>query len=204
MAQVKAALNAKQYPEAVRLFTEAKDLLPDAEVTVLLAEANFQAKLQLGRQRVEANQFAAAIPDLEEAVRLKPDHAETRDILQKAKEGKKRQDKADYDRSMAAGDVAILQKDYQAAINAYSEALGKQPSDGLASSKLAQARNAKSKKDSYDRHMSQGKTQLSFKNYRLAEIEFQAAFFDMPGDLEAQRLLQQAQRLLQQPQQRKR
>src|SRR5262249_5878015 len=159
----------------------------------LFAEASFQAKLQLGRQRIEANQFAAAIPDLEEAVRLKPDHAESRDLLQKAKEGKKQQDKADYDRAVATGDAAMLRKDYQTAINAYREALTKQHQDGKASSKLTQAQNAKLKKDSYDRHMSQGKTQMSFKNYFSAEMEFRAAFSDMPGDLEAQRWLQQAQ-----------
>jgi Flp pilus assembly protein TadD len=107
VAQGRAALKTKQYPEAVRLFTEAKGLSPDAEVAALLGEANFQAKLQLGRQRIEANDFASAIPDLEEAVRLRPDHAEGRDLLRRATEGKGRQDKADRDRALAAGDAAV-------------------------------------------------------------------------------------------------
>jgi tetratricopeptide (TPR) repeat protein len=142
--------------------------------------------------RVDAKQYTAAIADLEEALRLKPNDAETRALLAKAKEGKKRQDKEAYDRDLASGDSAMLRKDYQAAINAYREALDKQPNDGAASTKLTQAQNAKSKKDSYDRHISSGKTQLSFKNYRSAEMEFQAALSDLPGDSEAQRLLQQA------------
>jgi tetratricopeptide (TPR) repeat protein len=192
LAQGKAALTAQHYPEAVQCFTEAKDLLSDAEVTTLLAEARFQAKLQLGRQQVEANQFAAAIPELEEAVWLQPDHAEARELLQKAKDGKQRLDKADYERAVAAGDAAMLRKDYAAALNAYRDALTKQPQDGTAASKLTQAQNAKAKKDSYDRHMSQGKMQLSLKNYRLAQTEFQAALVDLPGDLDAQRYLQQA------------
>jgi tetratricopeptide (TPR) repeat protein len=146
----KAALDTKQFPEAVRHLTEASDLLPDAEVTALLAEANFHAKLLLGRQRVEASQFAAAIPDLEEASRLKPDHAETKEILQQAKDGKKRQDKAEYDRASAAGDAAMQRKDYPAAINAYREALARQPQDSAVSAKLTKAQTAKSKKDAYD------------------------------------------------------
>jgi tetratricopeptide (TPR) repeat protein len=193
MAQGQTAFVAKQYPEAVRFFTEAKDLLADAEVTDLLAEASFQAKMQLGRQRVEAHQFAAAIPDLEEAVRLRPDLAEPRDLLQKAKDGKKQGDKADYDRAVTTGDVAMLHQNYEAAINAYRDALTKQPQDGTASSKLTQAQNAKSMKDAYDRHMSQGKTQLTAKNYLSAQMEFRAALSDVPGDPEAQHLLQQAQ-----------
>lgn len=194
MEQGKAAMNAKQYPQAVQLFTEAKELMDDAEVTAQLAEATFQTKLQAGRQRVMANQFAVAIADLEEAVRLKPDHAESRDLLQKAKEGKKRQDKADYDRALVSGDSAMLRKDYQAAINAYREALGKLPQDSIASSKLSNAQSAKRKKESYDRHLSSGKAMMSSKNYRSAEMEFQAALADVPGDTEAQRLLQEAQR----------
>src|SRR5262249_10609991 len=54
MAQGKAAREAKRYPEAVQLFTEAMALASDAEVTGLLAEASFQARLQVGRQRVSA------------------------------------------------------------------------------------------------------------------------------------------------------
>jgi tetratricopeptide (TPR) repeat protein len=192
MEQGRAALTAKQYAEAERLFTEARDLSSDAEVTALLTEAKFQGKLQLGHQRVDAKQYTAAIADLEEALRLKPNDAETRNLLDKAKEGKKRQDEEAYDRALASGDSAMQRKDYQAAINAYREALDKQPNDGTASTKLTQAQNVKSKKDSYDRHMSSGKTQLSFKNYRSAEMEFQAALSDLPGDPEAQRLLQQA------------
>ncbi len=193
MSQGKAALKAKQYSEAVRLFTDAKDLLPDAEVTALLVEANFQAKLHLGRQRIAANQFAAAIADLEEANRLKPDHVEVRDLLQRAKEGRKRQDKADYDRALIAGDAAMQRKDYQPAIDAYREALARPLQDGTASSKLTAAQNAKAKKDSYESHIRQGKMQLSTKNYLSAEVELRAALLDMPGDTEAQRLLQQAQ-----------
>jgi tetratricopeptide (TPR) repeat protein len=251
MAQGQTAFKARQYAEAVQFLTAAKDLFADAEVTELLIEANFQANVQLGRQRIEETEYTAAIKALDEAIRLKPDHAESRKLLQKANEGKKQQDKAAYDRAMAAGDAAMLRSDYQAAtqayrealtkqprdgaassklstalqkaqeakkqqdkaeydrammigdtamlrgdyeaaINAYREALNRQPQDGSASFKLSQAQSSKMKMQSYTRHISLGKTQLSFKNYFAAQTEFQAALFDKPGDLEAQRLLQQA------------
>lgn len=179
-------------------FTEAKDLLPDAEVTDLLKEAGFQHSMQLGQQRLDARQFAAAITDLENAVRLKADDAEARARLKEAKDGKRLQDKADYDRAMTAGDAAMAVKNYQAGINAYREALAKQPHDGTASTKLKQAESDKAtqdRKESYDRHMSAGKTQMSIKNYRSAETEFQAALSDLPGDSQAVSSLNEAQRL---------
>jgi hypothetical protein len=71
--------------------------------------------------------------------------------------------------------------------------LAKQPQDGAAAAKLTEAQSAKARKDSYDRHMSQGRTQMGFKNYLAAEMEFRSALTDMPGDLEAQRWLQAAQ-----------
>jgi tetratricopeptide (TPR) repeat protein len=88
LEQGKAALNEKKYDQAVRLLTEARDLSSDAEVTTLLTEANFQVKLQLGRQRVEAKEFAESIAELEAATSLKPAHAEARELLQMARKEK--------------------------------------------------------------------------------------------------------------------
>jgi tetratricopeptide (TPR) repeat protein len=85
LEQGKAAMKEKRFAQAVDRFTEAKDLSPDNEVTALLAEAEFEALLARGRQRLANKEIAAAIADLEGAARLKPDDAEGRAMLHKAR-----------------------------------------------------------------------------------------------------------------------
>jgi tetratricopeptide (TPR) repeat protein len=145
MAQGRAAMDAGRYEEAVQAFSEAKALMPDQEVTDRLAEAEFQAKKQRGRDLVARSSFAAAIPILEEVSRLRPADQESKDLLEKAKDGKKKQDKADYDRAMANGDAAMSARNYASAIQAYNEALSKLPNDPTAQGKRSAAENAKRK-----------------------------------------------------------
>jgi len=172
MEQGQAALKAKQYPDAVRLFTEAKALLSDAEVTALLTEANFQVKLQLGRKQVETKQFAAAIPALEEADRIKPGSAETRDLLQKAKEGKKQEVKADYDRLLSSGKSSLSSGRYDDAIRDLQKAKQLIPEQTEAPKLLGEAQG---KKRDYESHLNSGKSHLTSRRYTVAIREFREA-----------------------------
>ncbi|MFO0805741.1 MAG: tetratricopeptide repeat protein [Gemmataceae bacterium] len=197
MEQGRAAMTAKQYSQAVALFTEANHLSAGADAAESLREANFQMRWERGRKSVDNKQFAAAIPDLEEATRLKPEFAEGRTLLQQARDGKKAMDMAqameDYKRAIAAGDAAMQRKDYTGAVDSYREAQNKQPGDLTASSKLSEAQTAKTKKDSYERHMSQAKSYMNSKNYASAESEYLAALSDSFGDSAAQNGIRDAQ-----------
>lgn len=191
MEQGQVALNAKQYPEAVRLFTEANDLLSDAEVMALLGEVNFQAKLQLGRQRVVANQFAAAIPDLKEAARLRPDDAETLDLLQKAKDGKQRHDKSEYDRILSSGRSSLSSRRYDDAIREFQKAKRLMPEQTEAGRLLSEAEG---KKRDYENHLRSGKSAMSSRRYDDAIREFREAERLGPfGGSEAASLMREAE-----------
>lgn len=87
MALGQGAMVVKKYAEAVRCFTEAKNLQSDVEVVALLKEAQFQNTLQSGMQHLQARQFAAAIVELEEANRLRPNLSD----VQEAPQGSRRE-----------------------------------------------------------------------------------------------------------------
>jgi hypothetical protein len=88
----------------------------------------------------------------------------------------------------------MLLKNYLLAEVEFRAATIDMPGDLEAMRLLREAQTGQAKKTSYDRHMSAGKAALSGKNFVLAESEFRAASLDMPGDLEAMRLLGEAQR----------
>lgn len=197
VAQGKAAAAAKNYSDAVVLFTEARRLGDDAEVGGLLADATFQAKLQLGRQRVGTKQFAAALPHLEEAAKLRPDHPEARALLQEAKDGKKKQDEEkrkkeqdEYDRHLAAGKSALSSKKYDDAVREFRKAKQALPDQAEAGRLLS---DAEGKKRDYDRHLTSGKSDLRANRYDDAILHLKDAERLEPFGGEASRLVREAE-----------
>jgi tetratricopeptide (TPR) repeat protein len=182
-----------RYEEAIKAFSSARDVAADGEVNALLADAQFQERLQRGRKDLEANNLPAAVAALTKAAALKPDNREARDLLEEARRKKAAKDEAEYQQAMVKGQSAASRKDWSAAVDAYTQALQKKPADATASGKLAMVRAEKARRESYDRHLSAGNAALLAKKFLPAEREFQAALRDLPNDAEASRLLRQVQ-----------
>lgn len=191
MVEGRAAMQANKYPQAVRLFSEAKDLGSDAEVAGLLTEAKFQANLQLGVQGIEAKNYGEAIQVLEIALQTKPDHEEGLALLQEAKDLKEVQDQADYGRALSSGKSALSSRRYDDAIRGFQNAKQIYPQKQEALSLL---REAERKKREYEGHMRSGNTALRSGRYDNAISEFRSASFIAPfGNSDASRLIREAE-----------
>jgi tetratricopeptide (TPR) repeat protein len=173
-------------PEAGELLNRAKELLA-AQI-----EAEYQAAVAEGDAAMQVKDFPRAIAAYNRALTKKPKDPLAADKLAGAQ---LKQDKLDYERAMTEGEGALGRKDYAGAVRAFERALQKKPRDAAATAKLAVAQSAKAKKESYDRHIDQGKRHVATRNYDLAIVEFQLASADMPGELEAARLVEQARTL---------
>jgi putative membrane protein len=203
IAAATAALARKDYAGAIQAYNDALGFMPgDAVATAKLAAARAaMATAKAGYDRAIATaaaamarkDYPAAIQGYTDALGFLPGDtvataklAEARAAMTTAKN--------DFDRLVTSGDLAMLRKDYAAAVQAYTDALKIKAGDPIASGKLTQAQNAKRTKDAYDNHMQMGMTQMRAKNFKLAETFFRQALIDIPGDPEAMKWLDKAQK----------
>jgi tetratricopeptide (TPR) repeat protein len=183
----------RDHPQAIELLSQAKEQKRRQD------QLEYDHFMQVGDAALlqPRKDYTAAINAYRQALSRVPNDplaaARLNESLQGLQE-KNRKDKQEYDHFMQVGDAALQQprKEYQAAINAYREALVRIPNDPQVTAKLNAAQSAKAKKDSYDGHMKQGNVQMTSRNYKLAEIEFRAALIDIPNDPDAERALKDA------------
>jgi Flp pilus assembly protein TadD len=202
MTQGDLAMTRNDYPAAIKAYGKALARKPqDGSAssklrqgeTIKAKKDSYDQHLNQAKAQLKLKNYPSVERELEAAFRDMPGDRDAQQLMRQMI-ANRRQDQADYERALTQGDTAMTRKDYPGAIKAYGEALAKKPQDGTATSKLGQAQAARAKKDSYDQHMKQGKLQLQRKNYRMAETEFRAAGVDMPGDPDAQQLVQEAAR----------
>jgi tetratricopeptide (TPR) repeat protein len=84
-----AALDRKQYADAVKAFSEAQKVLPrDEKTTKALEQARFHEHLAQGHQFLGKKRFAEAARAFEDALKIQPDSKEAKDLLKRAKDKK--------------------------------------------------------------------------------------------------------------------
>jgi tetratricopeptide (TPR) repeat protein len=195
----KAHLTAKNYDLAELAFQAAlRDVPNEPDATRLLKEAqtlktkkeSYGRHITVGNLAMLRKDYGAAETEFQGALTDIPNDLDATRLLKEAQTLKAK--KESYGRHMAAGNLAMLRRDYRTAETEFQAALTDIPGDPDATRRLQEARMLKAKKESYDRHMSAGNGFLASKNFRSAETEFQAALVDMPGDPEAMRQLQKA------------
>ena len=178
VADGNAALDAKQYAEAVSAFQQARKLAPDNVDVVagltraeqlrnrLDAEArqqaeaaertqNFQLLLKNGQANLASKQFEAAVAILGEAVKLNPTDATALAALKQAEQGR---------------DLALVDAKAKAA--------------------------AKARADLYQKHINDGQLAMSTKRFADAEKAFAEAQKVLPGDKSSLDYMQQAKNAL--------
>jgi tetratricopeptide (TPR) repeat protein len=197
LSEGKAALNAKKYPDAIRSFTEAQKFTSDATVNDLLAEAKFLEKREASQKLVESGQLVNAIAGLEELVKLRPTDVESRNLLQRATEAKKRQDRLAYDKLLSSGKSMIASNKFDEAIQEFQKARKVLPDQSEPASLIREAENQKRdwevKKREFDRLISSGKTALQRSRFDDAIRDFLAAERLNINSAEAKKLLRDAE-----------
>jgi tetratricopeptide (TPR) repeat protein len=221
MKEGQKALGEKRYDQAIGHFETARKLFATDAALTGLHQAEFRKQLELGKSKLAAKQFAEAVTALRKATELEPGNVEAKNLLAEAAKGlippskpdpkKLAQIKADYDLAMSAGKDAMAKKNYQGAINAYTEALRLMKDDKAALAGRAEAERllAESKKpmpppvdpkvkkarEDYEKAMSAGREAMKVRNYQAAIKDFTAALGLIPDDKQAKAAKEEAERL---------
>jgi tetratricopeptide (TPR) repeat protein len=166
------ALEDKDFPRAKALLTEFNKRSP-GEVAVLAAlsqaeqaiskgadaarreqerkqrDAEFAKLLTAGRASLEAKQYASAVAALREAVRLNPDHRESKELLAEAEKGLSAGPAVDpkkleqFQKLVGEGRFALGQKQFDKAETAYKEAQKLLPEDKSIAGFLTEVKTAR-------------------------------------------------------------
>jgi tetratricopeptide (TPR) repeat protein len=154
------ALQTKSYDQAIKSFQQALKLMPndasalkllqqaqDAQGAAAAAAASFQKAMEAGQAALTKMNFAAAVKSFSDAVKLDPNDARARQLLQKAQQAladAERQARAlaNYQKAMSAGQTAMTAKRYADAVTAFKEALRLAPNDQKAQTQLQAAQQA--------------------------------------------------------------
>jgi tetratricopeptide (TPR) repeat protein len=215
----KAAMEAKQFALAVRLFDSARQLGPaDSEVIKALTEAQaaadadkeqkqklaeYQTHMDAGRTALAAQRYADAIREFQTAQRLIPGDvqaglnlrvAEQRlNVLQAAAQDQQ-QRVAAFAALMDRCANALRAKRYEDAVQAASEALKLFPNDARARQALADARSAlRAARSQYNQLLTDADAALQARRINDAIRLYQQAAELFPEDDAARKGLRQAQ-----------
>jgi tetratricopeptide (TPR) repeat protein len=163
LTQGQKALNAKQYPEAIKAFTEAGKWMPgDQKASQLLAQA--QQGLNQSKKTPEEEPKKKVDPPTK-----KPAVGDPR---------------AQYQKEMEQAETLEKQGKLAEAIQNYREALKLAPKDDKATTGLRRA--------SFNLHLKEGQEDLNAGRYKAAIAHFEAALDIFPNNPAAQKLLARA------------
>jgi tetratricopeptide (TPR) repeat protein len=206
VTQGKTALAANKFDDAVKAFTDALKIIgDDKEAQGLLKQAQdgqknlaeYTKQLNLGKTALNAKKWDDAIAAFNAALKAVPKDPEATKGLQAAIDGKKQPDpavvqRANFDKLVAQGRVALKDRKYDDAIKAFTEALKIFPTDKDALALLKQAQDGQKALAEYTRQMGLGNAALKAQKWDDAIAAFTAALKAMPNDPEANKGLQAA------------
>ncbi|MBY0231039.1 MAG: hypothetical protein K2W96_17270, partial [Gemmataceae bacterium] len=193
----KAALANLRYDEAVRFAGDAAKAWPeDNAARLLLKEAERQQEAARtaamayvrsyneGTFAMAAGRYGDAVVAFTEALRLNPLNVDIARDLRNARIALERdvRNKAEYERLVRAGTLALSRKMWAEAKKAFGDAIKLLPGDLAAKEGLSRAR--------YGKAMQEGNRALMLKRKAEALSAFEAALAELPGDaaaLEGQR-----------------
>lgn len=179
-------------------------------------DRQFNLKIAQADQYVAAKNYEAAINTLNQALTIKPNEtlprtkiSQINQMIERDKVAAQRAKQAEIDRNynakVAEGDRYVIQKNYDAAIKAFNEALLIKPNELYPKQKLGQidnimaAEDARKKRELEERYkiaMDAGERFFSMKNYEMAVDKFQQALTIKPNDTYAQNRINEANRLI--------
>jgi tetratricopeptide (TPR) repeat protein len=197
LADGKTALTAKRYTDAIRYFTDAQQFSNDPTITELLAEAKFLEKRDASRKLLDGGQYLGAISGFEDVLRVRPNDAESRAMLAKAIDAKKKQDRRAYDKLIETGKSHVAANRFDDAVTEFEKARKLLPDQSEPASLIRETETKKrewqAKKRDFDRLISSGKSELQRKRYDDAIRDFQAAERLEYNSTEAKKLLREAE-----------
>jgi tetratricopeptide (TPR) repeat protein len=132
------------------------DAKAKSDAEIVRRDAAFRQYLDGGKANLAAKQYESAVVALREAVKLKPGDKDAADALQQAEKGladakldaeQTRKKQESYQKLMGDGRTALAARQYDAAIQAFTEAGALLPGDKSAAGFLADARKAKGDAD---------------------------------------------------------
>jgi tetratricopeptide (TPR) repeat protein len=161
----------------------------------LAKHRDYDRRMAQGRKAMKDRRYAEALGEFAAALKARPGDAAATKAQRKARQvldqlaltaGRATL----YHRALAAGQAAVKRKDYQAAVNAYKEALRLFPGDKPATKARDAAqrfldREIAARKRQYDLQMDLGRTAVKDKRYADAVKAFVAALKAKPGDAAA-------------------
>lgn len=196
-------MGEKKYAEAIDKYDAALKLFPNEkpvqdkrnEAQRLLDEQNASANLEkkynelmtVARDQIKKQQFDGAVGNLNEAIKLKPQEREPKDLLAEVeKQRAALANKAKYDELIAAADKEFTGKSYQKAIDKYQEALKviqteQYPRDQIQKAQRildeenANAMAAAEKEKRYKELVDLGNKNIGAKEYQVALRNFEEA-----------------------------
>jgi tetratricopeptide (TPR) repeat protein len=101
-------------------------------------QAQYDRLLSQANKDLEEGRYDGAIKSAEDALKIRED-AEVRELLAKAKEARQKAHEEAYEKALQSGRKAMEDKDYQAAADAFREALRQLPGDKEAQTLLQEA-----------------------------------------------------------------
>jgi tetratricopeptide (TPR) repeat protein len=199
MAAGTQAFNLGRFEEAALRFRAASELLPDdpeaqrlldnakqAYATLQANEIAYQRFMSQGAANLQTRQFAAAIINFTEALRVRPNDAAALAGLADATRGRDRQVliATEIAAILQQADQELSRKQYADAIRHYEEVLRKDRDSARAIEGVRSARYAKA--------MDEGQKAMLAQKYDVAIAAFTEALNAKPGDQLANTLLQRA------------
>jgi hypothetical protein len=200
----------KKYAEAIDKYDAALRLFPKEE-PVIAKRADAQAKLDAenaaanlekkyndlmanAKSNIKKESFDDAVSNLNEAIKLKPEAREPKDLL--AEVEKKRaalQNKAKYDQLITAADKEFSNKNYAISIEKYQEAIAVigteqypreriKEAQRLIDEALSSAMAAEQKEKRYKELIDLGRKNIGSKEYQVALRNYEEAKTLKPGE----------------------
>jgi tetratricopeptide (TPR) repeat protein len=163
------------------------------------------------RKAVEARDYNTADKHLADAGKLAPEDPAVTKALQDlaqarkaaaADDAKLKQRKADHDLAMDAGQKALKAKNYEGAVNSFTEALRLVPGDPAATAQLENAKKLRAeeaeakKREEFNRLMGQAQASVAAKKYDDAVKLYTEALKLQPADAAAAKGLKDAQQAI--------
>jgi tetratricopeptide (TPR) repeat protein len=180
----------------------------DPEKVMAQRHIDFTGHMKRGAEAMVTKNYAEASDAYGAALKLFPDdpdalnrRVEAITLAQIEKEKDKR--KGDYEQWMVQGDKAVADREWEAAVRAFENAIRVMPGDERANQRLAEARaslaafkGAAAQKADYLARMDAGRKALDGRRYADAYREFLAAWRLVPGDADATQALAEAEKKL--------
>ena len=204
------AMDSKNYEKALAEFQKASTLKPGEkeppkkieEVNILMkklgSEKEFEEVMKQGNEAMSAKDYSKALELFNKAKLLNPSHPDPPKKITEINSINDKQKK--YDNAMSKGNAQQNQKNWDAAISAYEEALSIFPNDATAKAKKDECVLEKNKlsaaedlQKKYEEAMKNGQIALSGKKWDEAIQQFNAALTLRKEDTQAKAKIKEAE-----------